>query len=401
MAAMDGFTQTLILATVVLGCAAAAVGVYSATQRVYQGYAWWSSALWLNTAAMALLAALGDLPQLLPAAQLVFIAWPVLALVGLRRFHARIVWSGSEARDFMVLGAVLVAALLATVAATGTATTWVPLIGSAATLVYTGALLWRAGRDRADRADRVLRGLGLLWWGAALASLLAPVLGHGARQVAQLQAAGVAVASLVMAFVALLLCAQRAERELRDSRRRLRVLANIDMLTQVPNRRRFEQLARRALQSDAPGSATLLLVDIDHFKQINDAYGHAAGDRALKLVSRCTLELLRADDVAGRQGGDEFVLLLRHSTPENAMLVAERLVAQLQTRASAHALPPLSLSFGIVQMRAGEPIEQTVQRADAALYEAKRLGRSRAVAAAGDDERTVFRSSRPLGLTAM
>jgi len=214
-----------------------------------------------------------------------------------------------------------------------------------------------------------------------------------------LHAAIVALGSSAMAFVALTMSSQRTERVLRESQRRLRVLANIDMLTQVPNRRRFEELARRVLQLDEAGSATLLLVDIDHFKQINDTLGHAAGDRALKLVSRCTLELLRAHDVAGRHGGDEFVMLLRRSSTQDAMQVAARLVSHLQMQSHAHALPRLSLSFGIVQMRDGESIDATLQRADLALYEAKRLGRARAVAADGDIDRPVFRSSQRLGLT--
>jgi diguanylate cyclase len=223
----------------------------------------------------------------------------------------------------------------------------------------------------------------------------------GQQSTAPLQTTVVALGSLVTAFVLLALCSHRTEHELRDSRRRLRVLANIDMLTQVPNRRRFEELARRVLHADAPGSAALLLVDIDHFKQINDQLGHAAGDRALQLVSRCTLELLRSHDVAGRHGGDEFVLLLRQSSTQTAMLVAERLVARLQTQAHTYALPRLSLSFGIVQMRDGESIDETLQRADQALYEAKRLGRSRAVASDIDEsQQPVFRSSQRLGLTA-
>jgi diguanylate cyclase len=211
-----------------------------------------------------------------------------------------------------------------------------------------------------------------LWVAVALVPWLGPTWTPDPRAAAPMQTGIVALASLVAAFVLLALSGQRTERELRESRRKLRVLANIDMLTQVPNRRRFEELARRALQCDAPGSATMLLVDIDHFKQINDQLGHAAGDRALKLVSRCTLDLLRSQDVAGRHGGDEFVLLLRRSSTQDAMRVAERLVAHLQTQAHAHALPRLTLSFGIVQMRCGESIDDTLQRADLALYEAKR-----------------------------
>jgi diguanylate cyclase (GGDEF)-like protein len=119
----------------------------------------------------------------------------------------------------------------------------------------------------------------------------------------------------------------------------------------------------------------------------------------LRLVSRCTLDLLRSHDVAGRHGGDEFVLLLRRSSTDQAMVVAERLVSHLQLQSHAHALPRLSLSFGIVQMRPGESIDDTLQRADLALYEAKRLGRSRAVAADGGEEQPTFRSSERLGLT--
>jgi diguanylate cyclase (GGDEF)-like protein len=247
-------------------------------------------------------------------------------------------------------------------------------------------------------ATRALAGLWLLTAAPALLSALGWWQAAGSAVV---QTGVVAVASLVTAFVVLTSSSRRTERELRDSRRRLRVLANIDMLTQVPNRRRFEELARRALQTDAPDSATLLLLDIDHFKQINDKLGHAAGDRALRLVSRCTMDLLRSQDVAGRHGGDEFVLLLRRSSTQDAMQVAERLVRHLQAQAHANALPRLSLSFGIVQMRRGESIDDTLQRADLALYEAKRLGRSRAVAAdvEEDDERPVFRSSQRLGLT--
>jgi GGDEF domain-containing protein len=81
------------------------------------------------------------------------------------------------------------------------------------------------------------------------------------------------------------------------------------------------------------------------------------------------------------------------------MQVAERLVCHLQARASDHALPPLSLSFGIVQFRDGETVEQTLLRADLALYEAKRQGRCRAVAVDGNDEQPVFSSSERLGLT--
>jgi diguanylate cyclase (GGDEF)-like protein len=396
---MDPFMQTLLLPTAMSVVAAAALSTFDLSQRTYLGFRWWICALWLNAAGAALLATLDGAHTGLPFAQLIFVPWPVLFLLGLRRFHARMSLPGSARIDLGLLGALLVAAALAVRAMADTAhVQLVPLLAAGAALLYAAAMAWLAPAGHDANGVRML---GTLWLLVAIPPVLSAIWVQGPHAMAQLHAGFVALGSTVAAFVVLALSSQRTERELRHSRRRLRVLANIDMLTQVPNRRRFEELARRALQADEPGSAALLLVDIDHFKQINDKLGHAAGDRALKLVSRCTVELLRSHDVAGRHGGDEFVLLLRRSTTQDAMHVAERLVSHLQLQAHAHALPRLSLSFGIVQMRRGESIDDTLQRADLALYEAKRLGRSRAVAADGDDdEQPVFRSSQRLGLSA-
>jgi diguanylate cyclase len=120
----------------------------------------------------------------------------------------------------------------------------------------------------------------------------------------------------------------------------------------------------------------------------------------LRLVSSSVQEQLRAMDVAGRHGGDEFVLLLRNADTHAAMGAAVRMAAELQRRSPEHQLPPLSLSFGMVQMMAHEHIESAVRRADQALYEAKRQGRSRAVTAQGDEATPVFSESRRLGLLA-
>jgi diguanylate cyclase (GGDEF)-like protein len=393
---MDPLAQTLWLCTVMLVVAASALSLFDPTRRSYRGFQWWVGALWLNASGAGALALLDASNAAAPLLQGLFVPWPLLCLLGLRRFHARTGLPGSARADLVMLAALSMAASLTLLLPGDAARTGMaPLMASSAAALYAALVVGSA--PKSQDADG-LRALGGLW----LAVALLPVLGTAwtqPRHGAALHASIVALGSVVMAFIALALSSQRTERELRESRRRLRVLANIDMLTQVPNRRRFEELARRALQADEDGSAALLLVDIDHFKQINDKLGHAAGDRALKLVSRCTLELLRSHDVAGRHGGDEFVMLLRRSSTQDAMQVAERLVSHLQQQAHAHALPRLSLSFGIVQMRRGESIDDTLQRADLALYEAKRLGRSRAVAADGDTQQPVFRSSQRLGLT--
>ena len=393
---MNSLSPTLWLCTAMLVVAASALSAFDMTQRTYRGFQWWTCALWLNVAGAAAIAWLDAAHMTLPLLQLVFVPWPLLCLLGLRRFHARIALAGSTRADLALLVALLVGASTAPrLLGDAALVELMPLMAASAALLYAAVVAWSAPKGHEAHG---LTSLGALWLVVALLPALGSAWGMAAHGAA-LQAGVVALGSTVMAFMALTLSSQRTERELRQSRSRLRVLANIDMLTQVPNRRRFEELARRALQSDEDGSAALLLVDIDHFKQINDKLGHAAGDRALKLVSRCTLELLRSHDVAGRHGGDEFVMLLRRSSTQDAMQVAERLVSYLQQQAHAHALPRLTLSFGIVQMRRGESIDATLHRADLALYEAKRLGRSRAVAADGDSDQPVFRSSQRLGLT--
>ncbi len=381
--------------------AATALTTFALTQRSYQGHRWWGAALWLNTAA-AWAAVWAPVQFSGPLVQWLWVPWPLLCLLGLRSFHARSKLLGSPRGDLgvlLALGLAVGVSLQNGVDAAHEAQ--LALLAGSAALLYAATIL---GLAPVRQAATELRVLALAWSVMAAPPLLGALLAWkewDAAQTAGVHAGIVALGSLVTAFVLLAASSRRTERELRESRRRLRLLANIDMLTQVPNRRRFEELARRALQADPPGSAALLLVDIDHFKQINDKLGHAAGDRALKLVSSCTLELLRAQDVAGRHGGDEFVLLLRRSSTQDAMQVAERLVSHLQAQAHGHALPRLSLSFGIVQMRSDESIDDTLHRADLALYEAKRLGRSRAVASDSedDDENPVFRSSQRLGLT--
>ena len=236
-----------------------------------------------------------------------------------------------------------------------------------------------------------------------LANCLVPVgwallAGDGGVPALTVRAHAAALAALLCAHIAMLLMGDRTERQLRDSRRRLRWLANIDALTHVPNRRHFSELATRALAADVAGSAALVLFDVDHFKQVNDHLGHAAGDRALRLVARCVQDVLRSSDVPGRHGGDEFVLLLRRANTAEAMAVADRIVTSVQAQARQAELPTLSLSFGIVHLHRHETLDDAMRRADQALYEAKRQGRSRAVAASGREGQPVFTDSQRVGL---
>lgn len=161
-------------------------------------------------------------------------------------------------------------------------------------------------------------------------------------------------------------------------------LASTDPLTGLPNRLSFFSTARieimRAARAGTPLS--LLMLDLDHFKQINDGWGHQAGDRVLKAFSGLCLEVLREEDIIGRLGGEEFGVLLPGLGADAAVHVAE-LLRVAASRVSVDGLVGgrmLSTSIGVSTLAPGEPdLDRAIARADRALYEAKRLGRDRIV----------------------
>lgn len=161
--------------------------------------------------------------------------------------------------------------------------------------------------------------------------------------------------------------------------------ASTDALTGLPNRRYFDEfcglLGRRRRADDAVG---MLMIDIDRFKSLNDAHGHATGDEVLRAVGGAIAHAVRDDDVPARYGGEEFAVLLRNPTPSDAFEVGERVrdaVKRLDLR--PFGVPAVSVSVGVaVAETADEPIDFLLDRADRALYRAKRTGRDRVVAAA-------------------
>lgn len=165
--------------------------------------------------------------------------------------------------------------------------------------------------------------------------------------------------------------------------RRLEILAATDFLTGAYNLRTFYDLAGRELSRVERGHPppSLIVMDIDHFKEINDRLGHAAGDDALRRIVAAVRESLREQDIFARAGGDEFRILLPETTLEDALQVGERIgqaVAGLAV-SSAKGEAPLALSAGVTILRAGESLDDTIARADEALYRAKTSGRNRVV----------------------
>jgi diguanylate cyclase len=394
---MNGVTNGLWIAACANAVAALALVRIGEAAPLPRGWRLWQASLWLSTTGTALIAVAGARTSVLPLAQVLLLQWPILALVGMRRFHARVDWPSTERHDWAVLATCTLLVLSAAMSPPDSALGAVSApAGALLVHLYAASMLICAGSRRDARPVHLLGAIVAL---AACAPMIATLPGIGAVSLFEAGAVSTTLASVAMAFIVSRLVFDRSERHLRASRRRLRALASIDPLTQVPNRRHFEELCVKALDHDPPASAVLMMVDLDHFKQINDNLGHAGGDRALRLVSRCIREVLRVQDVPCRYGGDEFALLLRHASLRDAMRVATRVASRVQALSGSAGLPEISLSFGMVQVRPAEILSQALQRADQALYEAKRQGRSRAVAATGNAAEPQFTESQTLGLT--
>jgi diguanylate cyclase (GGDEF)-like protein len=172
-----------------------------------------------------------------------------------------------------------------------------------------------------------------------------------------------------------------AIRRILKGKRSIERLAMTDDLTGLPNRRAFLAAAERAI--DQIGAValppTLLIVDLDHFKRVNDAYGHRAGDQALQAVAQALVRSVRSDtDFVGRLGGEEFVVLLHASDEETARRAAEGARAAIAaTRASTpNGEVAVTASIGYTPLAAEDSVSAALQRADEALYAAKRAGRN-------------------------
>lgn len=165
------------------------------------------------------------------------------------------------------------------------------------------------------------------------------------------------------------------------ARQEMAHLAATDTLTGLANRRAFsDRLSQEIARiSRSRGTSCMIMADLDHFKAINDRYGHQTGDIALKVFAATCSEIFREADVLGRWGGEEFVMLLPDTRLDDALCVGERLHAALaENRLSETGQPfRLSVSLGIVELDGTRSMDEVLHAADRALYAAKHAGRGR------------------------
>jgi diguanylate cyclase (GGDEF)-like protein len=171
-----------------------------------------------------------------------------------------------------------------------------------------------------------------------------------------------------------------------ETKRRLHEETRLDSLTGLHNRRAFEEMIQREVQLAARDNTplTLLMMDLDHFKQLNDTWGHALGDRALRTFGGVLLTVTSSRDAVARLGGEEFAILLPGRSSRSALSLAERLRATVEglRLSEGEELVRFTVSVGLSSLQAGElSFEPMLRRADRALYKVKRSGRNRVLLA--------------------
>ena len=192
------------------------------------------------------------------------------------------------------------------------------------------------------------------------------------------------IAELVRAERKLAEANQHLEAEVRKRTAQLEHMATTDELTGLFNRREIMRILdveiARINRQHTPLS--IMMLDLDHFKSINDSFGHQSGDRALEHVATLFKQLVRSTDFAGRIGGEEFLIILPDTALSNSHELAERIRLTTANTTGNTVTPACTVSIGIAQLREGDTLQSLIQRADEALYQAKSNGRN-CVAGAG------------------
>ena len=240
---------------------------------------------------------------------------------------------------------------------------------------------------RSVLASAALYGLGVSvpWWLLARSDLIASV-GNRLLQV-QLLAGMVLIAMYSLAWY-------REHFTLEQQRLRItEKLAHSDALTGLPNRHAlYPHLAEQIAAAQQGQTACVLLIDLDHFKMINDRHGHLTGDAVLVEVAQHLQRLLPDTGMVGRWGGEEFLVVLPHTPLPAAVSLAEQLCRHLAGQRFAEDVP-VTISIGVSECRPGDSAAGCLTRADWALYQAKHAGRNRVCCTDADDPGSV--SARP------
>ncbi len=364
-------TSLLVAASASLAIVSATAATIGVRQRQRRGVWWWIAAN-LGLAAGLGVHALEEQNDLLaPIAAVLALQWPIVTLVGMRRYFARGGSSVPAWADAVVLALSLLAVLGAWYLPWSEVVQHRLLIAAMlGSTVYAALALWRLedfattpilhGLLVALIGSAMLQGA---WWAIASFLLAAAPVGADLTLGAWLAPA---IAALLVPQLSLVMTHERNVAQLRASHRKLRHMVEVDPLTRLPNRRHFHELAERAVEA-ARDAATLIVFDVDRMQRVNELLGHPTGDEALRQIGTALRETLRRRDVAGRLGGDEFAVVLPRTRLVDSAIVVSRIISRLDDRQVAPRITRVSLNVGSVQMVPNETISEALRRAETVL----------------------------------
>lgn len=377
-------TLTMFVMNVAISATLALASGESSPHRSREGLRLWSLALWCNTLSFSLLALRDRIPDLLSAAlgNTLQVAMLCLMLLAVLQF---------QGRRLPVRGAILVVAVSAAVFAFLTDHFAIRVVAHASFAVPLAAwilvLLWRRRNEVPGRGQNLLAfGLAMM---TAMVTYRAIGIAGGFIQAKHLLDNGtVQAATFMLSAICILICTigmifmvkDRADAEIMR-------LATLDELSGLNNRnfvsRQLDQAIGYAKRYGTP--LTVMLVDVDHFKRINDNHGHPTGDEAIRVVGQVLRRCTRSTDTLGRFGGEEFIVIAPQTMGSGAETLAERIRAQIEASvvrvmpAAAGETIRMTASIGFVTLVPGEgdEVADIVSRADQALYAVKQSGRNR------------------------
>lgn len=368
-------TSTLYLVATMVAAMLGAMLLFFGRQENIPALKWWGTAYVLGAASVALWTLASHMLGEMLSLALNAVGFVACGMVwnASRVFHGR-----KPNLPGLVLGAVV---WIATVMTLGSGSSALRMtIGAGIVAVYaalTATELWTERRRTLQKrwpavAVPVLHGFVLL-----LPILLGDLLHHGDLTAGSIWVTAFSIELVLYAvgtvFVIFMLVSERTVTVHRTA-------ASMDPLTGMFNRRGFAEATSRVIEREANAGrpVTVLIFDIDHFKSINDRFGHPAGDEILKLFSAVVVNTLRMTDLSGRVGGEEFAALLPCSL-EEGVLAAERVREAFEASGIVDDSGPVdtTVSIGVAGGPAGTELEVLLAAADTALYQAKRSGRNR------------------------
>ena len=373
-------TSTLYLVATMVAATLGAMLLFFGTQENIPALRWWGTAYLLGAVSVALSTLAGHVLGAMLSLALNAVGFAACGMVwsAARVFHGR-----NPNLPGLLLGAMVWVAAVMTLKPEASAIRF--MIGAAIVAIYaalTAAQLWSERRKTLQRrwpaiVVPVLHGF-VLMLPILLGDLLHP---HGDISSGSIWVTVFSIELMLYAvgtvFVIFMLVSERTVTAHRTA-------ASMDPLTGMFNRRGFAEATSRVIEREANAGrpVTVMIFDIDHFKSINDRFGHPAGDEILKLFAAVVVNALRITDLSGRIGGEEFAALLPCSL-EEAVIAAERVREAFESSGIVDETGPVdtTVSIGVAGGPAGTELEVLLAAADTALYQAKRGGRNRVEAA--------------------